>query len=235
MHPFLERLVDVELLRRGKGAHPNDLDFARLANPFGSRPDSRLGGREAGPRAQWVAMMAHALRHSYARGAHDAHLEDRLVSAALDTTRYYRFTNHVDTDYLEEALAREKRGEIGARWLSIVHPPTVPADLDVLNLAHREWPHPCSSYEVHTESFPELYERAVADGVAMVRQLRAVWDASPRTAMPEIERAVANWNLSDGRPTERPCTKRHSTPLPLREFQDELREWIRSGQLRGSA
>ena len=223
MHPFLERLVDVELLRRREARHPNELDFATLVCPA---PEPPRG---------WTEIMAYALRNSYAKASRDAHLEERLRSAYLDTMGYYRFTNYVDAHYLEQGLAREERDEIGRRWLSIVHPPAVPAELDVLNLRHREWVHPCSSHELGTESLPDLYERAVVEGTAMVKDLREVWNETPDRAMPVIERAVANWNLSDGRATEHPCTKRHANPLPLREFQDELREWIRDGRIPGSA
>lgn len=218
MHPFLERLIDVELLRRRRGMHPNDLDFF-----------SRVSCGEKPPQP-WLDLMAAALRSTYRKAASDASLGERLRNAYLDTMGYYRFTSRVDKDYLEAAVRREDAGEIGGRWLSIVHPPEVPHDLDVLNLEHAGWPHPCSSYEESSDSFIDRYEAAVAEGVAVVNRIVAAWDTPTAAGGAEIEEAVANWNLSDGRPAERPCRKRHAVPLPLRELQERIRASIRSGR-----
>lgn len=218
MHPFLERLIDVELLRHKRLAHPADVDFF-----------SRVSCGEEPP-GQWVDLMAAALRASYRKASSDAHLEERLRNAYLDSMGYYRFTNRVDADYLETALRREDAGDVGGRWLSIVHPPEVPDDLDVLNLGHAPWPHPCSSHEESTDSFVDRYDAAVREGATVVDRIVAAWDGSPADGRSEIEQAVANWNLSDGRATERPCRKRHAVPLPLRELQDRIRESIRAGR-----
>ncbi|MFW5741836.1 MAG: zinc dependent phospholipase C family protein [Spirochaetota bacterium] len=217
MHPFLERLIDVELLRyRGLG-HPAALDFY-----------SRVScGKE--PPGEWVELMTAALSATYRTAASDAHLEQRLRNAYLDTMGYYRFTNRVDGEYLEAALRREDAGEIGRRWLSVVHPPEVPADLDVLNLEHAPWPHPCSSHEQSTDSFVDRFDAAVREGVAVVNRIVDGWDRPATAGRSAIEHAVANWNLSDGRATERPCRKRHAVPLPLRELQDRIRESVRAG------
>jgi len=221
MHPFLERLVDVELLRLRNGKHPNDVDFFTQSN-CGEAPPP-----------EWVELMSYALRNTYRKGRDDDRLDSRLRSAYLDTTGFYRFTNCVDAAHLREGLAREKRGDVGDRWLSIVHPPTVPGELDVLNRGHHPWTHPCSSREVHHEGFEELYQRAVDEGASMIDRMVRVWNRQDDEAFAEIEAVVANWNLSDGRQSERPCTKHHATPLPLREAQDELRRRIRDGEAGG--
>lgn len=218
MHPFLERLIDVELLRRERGIHPNELDFAARATIAPEPPE------------QWLGIMAAGLRGAYRKARDDGRLHRRLEGAYRDTIGYYRFTNRVDRSYLEGGLEREERGEIGSRWLGIVHPPEVPDDIDVLNLAHREWPHPCSVHERHRESFPELLEQARTAGVSMADAIVEVWNAPPDEGAAAIAAAVGEWNLSDGRPTERPCRKRHATPLPLPELQERIRESIRHGR-----
>jgi hypothetical protein len=218
MHPFLERLIDVELLRRRRGIHPNELDFF-----------SRVSCGPEPPEA-WVDLMSVALRTVYRKATTDSHLSERLRNAYLDTMGYYRFTNRVDDAYLETAVEREDAGEIGSRWLSIVHPLEVPTDLDVLNLEHESWPHPCSSHEGSTESFVDRYEAAVAEGVVVVDRIAAAWDLPEEAGSARIRQAVADWNLSDGRPTERPCRKRHAVPLPLPELQERMRDSIRTGR-----
>ena len=230
MHPFLERLIDVTLLQRTRGIHPNDLGFFDIVN-CGPEP----------PRP-WLDLMIAALSGAYQRAARDSDLASRLTSAYLDTMGYYHFTNFVDGGHLAEALGREERGEIGTRWLSIVHPPNVPDDVDVLNLRGTVWRHPCSSREERTESLLDLYEAALEESVRTVRVIMDAWRvaagpgaAGPAAAEPNadfssaVEHAVANWNLSDGRPAERACRKKYAAPLPLGELQARIRASIRGG------
>jgi hypothetical protein len=216
MHPFLERLVDLALLERMLGTHPNEIDFANQVT---------LG--EAPP-APWLDLMAAGLRSAYRKAHSDGKLRDRLTSAYLDTDGYYRFTNFVDSTYLERGLEREEQNEIRAIWLSIIHPPDLSGEIDVLNDRHEPWPHPCSSEEIHTESFEDLYASGLTRSRHMAETLASHWaDPDARGAIIE---AVGEWNLSDGRETERPCKRKHAAPLPLRELQDRIRESIRAGQ-----
>jgi hypothetical protein len=217
MHPFLERLIDVELLGKLRGVHPRELDFF-------SRVDC---GPEPSP--EWLEMVSNALRRTYQEAARDDELPARLRSAYVDTRGYYGFTNSVDLRYLRKGLIREERGEVSSRWLSVVHPLEVPPQMDVLNTAHAQWCHPCDAEETRTDSFLDCYESARRAAVAALRLLVDRWDATPTE---EHRRAVAacvgDWNLSDGRETTRPCTKKHARPLPLAELQDEIRSSIRA-------
>ncbi|HKJ85553.1 MAG TPA: zinc dependent phospholipase C family protein [Spirochaetia bacterium] len=217
MHAFLERLIDVELLRRTRDMHPNDLEFFERVSCADEPP------------SEWVDLVAYGLRETYTKAAEDAQLVERLRGAFLDAMGYYRFTSRVDAEYLEKGLAREESGEIGPRWLSIVHPPEVPPDLDVLNEAHEEWPHPCSIEDRRTASFLDCYEDAVDEAASMIDTMVGSWEAEPAEGRAVIEAAVKNWNLSDGRPTQWPCPKHHSAPLPLPELQARMRESIRRG------
>ncbi|TVQ28050.1 MAG: hypothetical protein EA382_02575 [Spirochaetaceae bacterium] len=219
MHPFLERLIDVELLRRDRGCHPNDIDFHSQVDCGDDPP------------GEWVAMMASALRQTYRKAERDDLLERRLESAYLDTIGYYRFTNLVDTAFLERGLAREQTGGASSlRWLSIVHPPEVPQEIDVLNLQQRLWAHPCDPADTRTSSFVDLYESALAPAVEAIGAIVSSFDSPRDDARSLIERTVANHNLSDGRPTERPCRKVHATPLPLPELRDRIADSIRAGR-----
>jgi len=217
MHPFLERLIDVELLRRKRSEHPNDLDFYR-----------RVCCGQDSP-SDWVEIVAHGLRTTYPRAGEDSRLAERLRSAYLDSMGYYRFTNRVTRDYLERGLAREESGEIGSRWLTIVHPPNVPSTVDVMNDSRAPWPHPCPDGDTHTQSFSDCYERGVDEAAQMIATIVSSWATVEPEARRAIEASVGNWNLSDGRQTERPCPKERATPLPLAEVQEQIRESIRSG------
>lgn len=218
MHPFLERLIDVAMLAELEHTHPNDLDFYGLVD-IGDEPPT-----------EWLSLMKHALQSTYTVATGDGQIEERLQSAYLDTMGFYRFTNRIDETYLLQGIGREERGEIGSRWLSIIHPLEVPASVDVLNGNHGEWAHPCDPAELHTESFTDLYRNALAETTEMARAIGKAWtDTSlpTETRRAAIEKTVGNWNLSDGRNTSRPCKKIHAGPLPLRELQEEIKEQVR--------
>ncbi len=220
MHPFLERLIDVELLRRDRGCHPNDIDFHSQVD-CGDNPPG-----------EWVAMFASALRQTYRKAERDGLLERRLESAYLDTIGYYRFTNLIDTTFLERGLAREQAHAeaSSSRWLSIVHPLEVPQEIDVLNLQQKPWAHPCDPADTRTSSFVDLYESALVPALAAIDAIVSAFDSPRDDARALIERTVANHNLSDGRPTEHPCRKVHATPLPLPELRDRIADSIRHGR-----
>jgi len=215
MHPFLERLIDVAMLDAQRGCHPRDLDFFSLVD-CGSEPSG-----------DWVEMMCHAMSHTYKEAGRDDELRDRLRSAYLDTRGYYEFTNYVDEEYLRQGLLREKKGQVSLRWMSIVHPLWIPADLDVLNASGRRWCHPCDDGEVFESSFDELFGEAAQTAVAALAVILDEWDKPPtEERRMTIASTVGDWNLSDGRNTARPCEKRHSQPLPLAELQDRIRARI---------
>ncbi|MFW6211998.1 MAG: hypothetical protein ACOC8L_03785 [Spirochaetota bacterium] len=228
----MERLIDVALLREKRGIHPNELDFFRIVDCGESPPE------------QLITLLAAGLSSAYAKAKKDGKLHARLEAAYLDTRGYYHFTNYVDAAYLEAGLEREKRSRMRRKWLSIVHPPEVPDDIDPLNLRHVEWPHPCSETERSTESFLDLYDAALDHASDAVGRMLNAWRFSREDAAAgdpsaasfdarglerEVADTVADWNLSDGRQTERPCKKRHANPLPLAELQDRIRASIEAG------
>jgi len=214
MHPFLERLVDVAMLQSQRSIHPNDLDFYGLVNVAQT------------PSSEWIDMMASSLAGSYKVAEGDEEIRERLNSAYLDTMGYYRFTNFVDESYIRQGVSRERSGEIGRRWLSIIHPLELPENVDVLNVANGEWTHPCDENERHHESFHDLFDAATEETVNVVQEIAGAWSDTEQdieVRRVRIEEAVGNWNLSDGRRTNRPCRKTHANPLPLQEIQERIR------------
>ncbi len=221
MHPFLERLIDVALLRHLRGQSTNDFDFA---------------GRLQGIRStdEWQRLVRAGLTGCYERARLDTRLAERLENAWNDAIGFYEFTNHVDAAYLSEGMKRERRSASQRSLLSVVHPPNVPDDLDILNLQRREWTHPCSSKRTSTASVVDMYEEAVRTGSAVVRRVFALWntmsrDGAAQEQLDEIAVVVGDYNLSDGRPRKRPCRRRHMDPFPLPELQERIRESIRRG------
>ncbi|MDA3949269.1 MAG: hypothetical protein PF508_08580 [Spirochaeta sp.] len=230
MHAFLERLIDVALLKEVRGIAPNTYDFYGTLSTFGTA--------ESIP-TEWVAMMYAGLSGAYERARDDARLLERIRNAWMDAAGYYQFTGHVDGEYLEAGLAREEHGTVRPGWLSIIHPPEVPEDLDVLNLQHAEWTHPCSSKRRSTESVIDMFSDACEESSRACAAVFNIWtemlesggncETDRSAAISAIATTVGDHNLSDGRPRKRPCRPRHMDPLPLPELQDRIRDSIRRG------
>jgi hypothetical protein len=230
MHAFLERLIDVALLKELRGISPNTYDFSGTLSEFGT-PESIP--------TEWVSMMHAGLTGAYERARNDDRLLERIRNAWMDAAGYYQFTGQIDREYLEAGLAREAQGTVRPGWLSIVHPPEVPEELDVLNLEHAEWTHPCSSKRRSTESVIDMFHDACEESARACTAVFDAWeqmlhrgekDASGRSAaVSAIGATVGDHNLSDGRPRKRPCRPRHMDPLPLAELQDQIRASIRRG------
>ncbi len=222
MHAFLERLVDVALLQKLRGIHTNKYDFYGIIEPL-----ENTGG------GIWKTFMYRALASALTRASEDKRLEERVENTWLDAFGYYQFTRHVSRPYLEEGLRREEAGVMRPQWLSIVHPPNIPADLDVLNLKKAEWVHPCSSRRTSTMTVPEMYEKAVHRAreivVHIAQWLETELDSEPTIPDESIISLVGDYNLSDGRPRRRPCRPRHMDPLPLPLLQKLIRHSIRNG------
>ena len=143
-HMFLERILDVRFweLRRG--------------TPFRDcRWQDDLPGPEAFPGDFWTAW-AEALHEVFPQISARVDVETRLKNAVSDTRGFLQFTSPSAQDHAVRA-ARQ-----GA--LHFFHPVALP-DWDFLNLAHQPWPDPVSGAP-RTESFPELFDRAVAESRA---------------------------------------------------------------------
>lgn len=226
MHAFLERLIDVALLQELRGESTGEYSFLQKIEPMVTAdPDG----------SEWVSPMERALVKTFDRAAEDTRLTQRLKNAWSDAIGYYRFTSGITPENMTEALHREEAGEISPHWLSIVHPPNVPNDIDVLNTQHADWTHPCSSRRRSSVSVVEMYHRSVKESIAIVTDLIPWWNAllgdTPKAGDPLIAIAerVGDYNLSDGRPRKRPCRPRHMAPLPLPELQQRIRDSIRHG------
>jgi len=157
MHPFLERLIDIELLERKEGRHPKELSFYRLVDCGSELP---RGLQEE---------LRHALAASVESARRDEELIQRLRNAYADSMGYYRHTSEIGEAYMKEARRREEAEEISDRWLSLIHPPTLPYKLDVLNLRRRQWCHPCDSDRRSNESFLDLWEAAISRSAELLR------------------------------------------------------------------
>ncbi len=212
-HAFMERLLDVAVVRRFWAMEAWEVDFASM---FDQGPEM--------PRLLERAVRF-GLRKTYTRAGRDAIVGRRLANAYADARGFYHFTNMIDPVLLKR---RMRDGEFRTRALTIIHPPRLPEDIDFLNEEHRPWTHPCDAAMTRNNSFWELYDEALEEAVPVVSAIAAAWHrpaSAPTEPMAELIRtSVTDINLSDGLEENTTCRREHCDPLPFPRFLDELRE-----------
>jgi hypothetical protein len=211
MHAFLERIIDVQLLRHLRDERVAEYNFARRLPRHGSdffrmRP-----------------YLIDAIRDSLVSAADDDQLPRRLLNALHDGLSFYRFTESPDERYFTVARYRERTQEISPRWLSLVHPPEELLRIDGLNLAHRRWCHPCDAETVSHESVVELYDRARLRTIQSARRWLAAAAEPSRTLLSAVSEDIGEMNLNDGIVGDPPCRRTFCEPLPLIELYHEIK------------
>ena len=211
MHAFLERLIDVQLLRLRTSQSVAEYGFAaklpRRADLFFlMRP-----------------VLATALQHGLVSARDDAQLPRRLLNALHDSISFYRFTDSPDRRYFQAARAAERAGRASSRWLSVVHPPEELISVDALNTAGRVWRHPCDPRRESTDSIPDLFETARRRSVESFVRWHAVMTSPTDAARASLEDHIGPWNLNDGIAEDPPCRRTLCDPLPLLELYQEIK------------
>ncbi len=208
LHAYFERVLDCLLLERFWSRNAAGFDFVAAFDCGEELPLPVAAGLTA------------ALSAVTERAAHDPHLADRLRNAYLDSLGFYRTTNMVDAARLHSMIQQVNDPQRLARWLSLIHPLELPADIDLTNEAHGGWYHPCGNGEPRHESFWDLWRAALQHAPALLQAVAAAWsgDIEPDS----LVQIVGNQNLSDGRHEGRPCRKRRCNPLPLADHLTRL-------------
>lgn len=214
MHPFLERCIDSVFLLQQRGQRVPEFDF------YGRLPERRVDLFAL--RRNIVVALQTALRSA----PDDSRIERRIANAFADAYGFYRNTNAPTDDYFREARARERRGIVHHRWLSLVHPPAELVSVDVLNLNRRTWAHPCDESRRSDWSFLELYREALTRSVATVRLFLArVHEPELPASGKALAASVGPWNLNDGITDDPPCRRTYCDPLPLLELYHEIKSF----------
>lgn len=212
MHAFLERIIDVQLLRYRTKKEVDEYRFLERL-PSSGRDLSALR-----------TTITTAIRAAV-RSAHDDDLlENRIANAFFDSVRYYATTESPDSDYFYEGRTRERSGTLSSRWLSVVHPPADLITIDGLNLERRRWQHPCAPSRTSNASVPELFERARTKTL----ETYALWETcvasgASDTSIRALEAAVGEQNLNDGIVNDPPCRRKACDPLPLIALYNQMK------------
>ena len=204
-HPFLERILDVLVLRERFGRSLDDFDFLSLV---------RCGKTLPYPVIKALVKALNATYPSYNYKSRD---RLRIENAYHDSIFFYKLTNHLNHDLTRLTYRKDRKDGFTHRRLALVHPRDIPADYDFLNLQHATWCHPCDSTMVSTASFIDLYEQGLEACIGMLRKLYDVLSGyTPPDGLAEV---VGNQNLDTGREY---CLPEHSNPFPLSEILDSM-------------
>jgi hypothetical protein len=198
-HAFMERVLDVVTLERRRGT-----------SMAAFRPTKRLDCGEALPESV-VRALAEGLRRTFPGLRMTENAEVRVANAFRDARGFYRYTGSEQGRMW--ALREDQSGEFRRR-LALFHPRAIPPDLDPANESHREWVHPCDAGERSSESFHDLYDRALAAATGAVATLRAC--LAGEVGPGQLEAAVGNESLNTTSRTRR--VRLYNDPLPLPEL-----------------
>lgn len=209
MHAFLERIIDVQLLRRLRNQSVQEYGFVdRIITP----------GLDLGNLRSHVAR---AINSSLKSARSDTDVDRRISNALFDSLRYYRYTDSPPSSYFFAARSRERAGDFNSRWLSVVHPPEELLTIDALNDDRRTWQHPCSPSRTSNAGVKELFERSVGRTLESYR----VWINAAKgvTTGRAVEHNVGPQNLNDGIVGDPPCRRRVCAPLPLLTLYQQIK------------
>ncbi len=204
-HPFLERILDVLLLRERYKMLPTEFDFLSRV---------RCGATLPYP---VIKAMVKGLNRVYPAYNFKSRNRQRIQNAYHDAIFFYKLTNHLNPDLMKLVYRKDRNEGFREKRLGLLHPREVPAGYDFLNLSHQAWCHPCDGTAVRNVSFLDLYEEALRSGIEMVRHVSlALSGLEPVEALAP---RLGDESLDTGREN---CTPIHSKPLPLREIMDEM-------------
>ena len=204
-HPFLERILDVLLLRERFGMTPAQFDFLSRV---------RCGKTLPYPVIKAIVKGLNAVYPSYNFKSRN---RLRIQNAYHDTMFFYKVTNHLNPELPKLAYRKDRKEGFREKRLGLLHPREVPEGYDFLNLDHRTWCHPCDDTAVTTASFLDLYEQALLRCTEMLTDVyRVLCDQAPTEG---LAGRLGEESLDTGREN---CTPIHSQPLPLRQIMDDL-------------
>jgi len=207
-HPFLERIIDVLMLKRRRRIEPMDFDFFSLID---------CGTVLAYP---ILKLLLKSLHVTYPGMHFKSRDRRRIENAYKDAIFFYNITDHRNPEYRRIAWEMDQQDSSNIKRLALFHPLEIEDDIDFLNLNKAEWRHPCYKELRSTSSFPELYDKAQEETVAI---LQSLWQSLASGASPEkTVKKISNASLDSGRDDRGRCNRKYSSPLPLNRLIDQL-------------
>ena len=210
-HPFMERVLDVLLLKERFGKSPSELDFLSLVRCGKTLPYTV------------VKAFVKSLNATYPAYNYKSRDRLRVQNAYHDAIFFYKVTNHLNPELIKLAFKKDRKDGFHERRLGLLHPREVPEGYDFLNSSHASWCHPCDESMFFTTSFLDLYEQALARSLAMLKDLHAV--LAGHAPLEGLGQRIGNESLDTGREQ---CTPVYCRPLPLVEMLDGMYRTLES-------
>ncbi len=195
-HPFFERLLDVEITCRFWGCHPWECSCLELMD-LGDEPPEGL-----------TALLAEAAAGQFPPSRTE-HAPLQVKNAYQDTLSLLKLTGAWSRQAAQQA-ARSPRREY---LLALFHPPVVPREADVLNLARAPWRDPWEEGRISRESFLDLFVPAIESAGAVLQKLTELPPAAEGRS-----RAAAGAGNLNGSHAHRRASRPAASPLPLEEL-----------------
>jgi len=212
-HHFLERLLDTALSESYSLSKPGTVSFYETVNLGRYIPHSLLN------------LHAIALQRFLKKSYPEDYIKLRVSNAYDDTMHFLKKTDLWDTKVMSEIVSLESLHQT-LYLLSLFHLPRVPAYLDVLNSAKREWKHPWKPEISSKASFIELFEKGVsiaADILDYIISLTNPLNKDSAIPLEEIALRIGNESLNTGLPYDPSSVPAASEPLDLGRLLEELR------------
>ncbi len=215
MHPFFERICDLMLAERRYGCTRESFfafNFFEMVRPVAKR--TGLCNRVVLP----------AIQESYKNLNNPDIDETRFANAVHDALYFYKVTNPPAHENLCVAYKRDKASNFVRKILALYYPRDLDTSIDYMNEERREWRSPFEPENSCTESFFDLYDRAMEKAAEAAGALYGILtkgriteeDAEP------VRTIVGNGNLSEGSEKKNPVPA-VSEPLPL--YSQLLRQY----------
>jgi hypothetical protein len=213
-HAFLERIIDVLMLKQLRGVEISSWDQEGILSETCAK--APLGLKE---------LLARALAIAYPeRAGKDTKLNQRIENTFLDCAGFFSFTAPANTKPEKPAPLPFP---VQKGFLAYLYPQELPDHIDFLNLEKRPWFYPAGEEKEDTRSFPEIYSGAVKAAADSLTGIIGRYLEKGYFPIKEAARAIGNGGLSIVDENGKPCAPCRSDPLPLQEVLDQ--QWKMRG------
>jgi len=201
-HPFLERLIDIEISNSFSEKTPGTYSFFNSIDLGPELPEDLM------------KILSQAL---YIHFNKPYTLEDIVIriSHAYDDTMHFLKNTDIYSNDLVEKIKKVEVDSANSRLLALFHPPYIPDYMDVLNINHANWQHPWVPEIVSIQSFTDIFKKGIVNAVDNLSLI--LFENSEN-----IEALIGNDNLNTGLPYSAGVLPKVSNPLPLGKFLNEL-------------
>lgn len=205
-HAYLERILDVLILKEKRGILLQDYDFLShiLCETFSRSV---------------INTFTQALHVTYPNSILKSENRTRIRNAHTDTMFFYKITNHKRPENLYRAYEQDRIENFRKRRIALFHPLELPAHIDFLNLERKMWCHPCFESEQYSLSFTDLYNQALQEVVPVIRAVDRM--IAEKTLPPDLDEKIGNQSLDTNKNSDNPCIPKFSSPFPLSELLED--------------